>query len=255
MVLMLALIMHLLADFYFQTDSMATGKLTKGKQLIKHLLVYGICMIIAVLPFLSQVPLWTAGAAWVLLAGSHTLIDCVKGKLLKMRCTTGSSAQQRTRAMWVFFLDQALHLICVALVLLLIPFDTSYFGYGAIDQVIGSALFCHIVTVVLLFLFLLKPSAITVRLVLGSVQNDAEDEDPGIEKAGTMIGILERLIIAVFALCGQPAAIAFVIAAKSLARFKQLENRAFAERYLVGTLTSTLLALVASLGAQYFLMQ
>jgi hypothetical protein len=45
-------------------------------------------------------------------------------------------------------------------------------------------------------------------------------------------------------LSGQVGAIGFVIAAKSLARFKQLEDKDFAERYLLGTLLSVLIALV-----------
>lgn len=40
----------------------------------------------------------------------------------------------------------------------------------------------------------------------------------------------------------QWSAIGFVLTAKSVARFKELENRAFAEAYLVGTLTSFLVA-------------
>ena len=67
--------------------------------------------------------------------------------------------------------------------------------------------------------------------------------------SGELIGKLERLIIAVLVLCGQFGAIGFVLTAKSVARFKQIEtDRGFAERYLVGTLMSAGIALLAALG-------
>ncbi len=42
-------------------------------------------------------------------------------------------------------------------------------------------------------------------------------------------------------------AIGFVLAAKSVARFKDLDDRDFSEGYLVGTLTSTSIAVVTGL--------
>ncbi len=72
---------------------------------------------------------------------------------------------------------------------------------------------------------------------------------PGPERVGATIGILERLIVCVLVLAGQAAAIGFVIAAKTLARFRQLDDRHFAEYYLVGTLASVTLALSTSIVA------
>ena len=60
---------------------------------------------------------------------------------------------------------------------------------------------------------------------------------------GATIGVLERLLIVTFVLIGAEAAIGFVIAAKTLARFKQLDDRGFAEYYLLGTLASVSVAL------------
>jgi hypothetical protein len=48
-------------------------------------------------------------------------------------------------------------------------------------------------------------------------------------------------------LAGQYTAIGFIVAAKAFARFKELEQRAFAEYVLVGTLLSVLLAVVSAL--------
>ena len=41
--------------------------------------------------------------------------------------------------------------------------------------------------------------------------------------------------------------IGFVLTAKSIARFKQMEDKNFAEKYLIGTLTSFLIVLIAIL--------
>jgi len=46
--------------------------------------------------------------------------------------------------------------------------------------------------------------------------------------------------------------IALILAAKSIARFKQLENKDFAEKYLVGTLLSIIIAVFAILFINFF---
>ena len=58
---------------------------------------------------------------------------------------------------------------------------------------------------------------------------------------------LERLLIVTFVLTGAEAAVGFVIAAKTLARFKQLDDRGFAEYYLLGTLASVGVAIISGL--------
>jgi hypothetical protein len=65
-------------------------------------------------------------------------------------------------------------------------------------------------------------------------------------RVGEAIGILERLLIVTFVLVGAEAAIGLVIAAKTLARFKQLDDRDFAEYYLLGTLASVAVATISA---------
>jgi hypothetical protein len=48
---------------------------------------------------------------------------------------------------------------------------------------------------------------------------------------------------------GSTAAVGFVVAAKTLARFKQLDDRDFAEYYLLGTLASVAVAIGSGLVA------
>jgi hypothetical protein len=66
-------------------------------------------------------------------------------------------------------------------------------------------------------------------------------------RVGATIGVLERILIVVFVLTGTDVAIGFVVAAKTLARFRLLDDRAFAEYYLLGTLASVSVAIVTAL--------
>jgi hypothetical protein len=69
-------------------------------------------------------------------------------------------------------------------------------------------------------------------------------------RVGEAIGILERLLIVTFVLVGAEATIGLVIAAKTLARFKQLDDRDFAEYYLLGTLASVSIAILTAIVAR-----
>jgi hypothetical protein len=69
-------------------------------------------------------------------------------------------------------------------------------------------------------------------------------------RIGATIGALERLLIVGFVLVGAEAAVGFVIAAKTIARFKQLDDRGFAEYYLLGTLASVSVAFASAIIAK-----
>jgi hypothetical protein len=61
---------------------------------------------------------------------------------------------------------------------------------------------------------------------------------------GKVIGYLERLLVVALILMGSFPAVGFIVAAKSLTRFKQMDDRDWAEYFLLGTLTSFLFAIV-----------
>jgi len=69
-------------------------------------------------------------------------------------------------------------------------------------------------------------------------------EKGGLEGAGAIIGILERIFTLTLVLIGQYTALALILTAKSIARFEELKNRKFAEYYLIGTLSSILFAML-----------
>jgi len=68
-------------------------------------------------------------------------------------------------------------------------------------------------------------------------------------RIGATIGALERLLIVALVLSGAEAAVGFVIAAKTIARFRQLDDRGFAEYYLLGTLASVSVAIFSAIVA------
>lgn len=71
---------------------------------------------------------------------------------------------------------------------------------------------------------------------------------------GRIIGLLERIFVFLFVLLNQFAAIGFILAAKGVARFQDFKSRTFAEYVLIGTLLSTLLAMVVAFAVKVSLM-
>jgi len=70
---------------------------------------------------------------------------------------------------------------------------------------------------------------------------------------GRAIGALERALALTLVLLGEYSALGLVVAAKTIARFKALEEREFAEYFLIGTLASLLLALALGVAVRLVL--
>lgn len=85
-----------------------------------------------------------------------------------------------------------------------------------------------------------QPQAPTPVPVLDTPRREAE-----YQHAGSRIGTLERYLIAIMILLGQYAAIGLIFTAKSITRYDRIsKDPSFAEYYLVGTLMSTLIAIL-----------
>ena len=98
------------------------------------------------------------------------------------------------------------------------------------------------------FSIILDPASVLIRKLFISISSKTYPKAYSEElKAGNIIGKLERTIIAIFLLNNQFGLIGFVLTAKSIARFKQMEDKNFAEKYLIGTLTSFLIVLITVL--------
>ena len=110
------------------------------------------------------------------------------------------------------------------------------------------------------YLYVCGRGIVVIRSVLElptlQMRRDEDRTAGAIEIArGRAIGALERGLAFTLVLLGDYAAVGWIIAAKSLARFKALEDREFAEYFLIGTLASFLLAVLAGLGVRILLKQ
>lgn len=70
---------------------------------------------------------------------------------------------------------------------------------------------------------------------------------------GRVIGVMERAIVFVLAVTGNLSSLGLVLAAKAFARFRQLDDRDFAEYVLIGTLVSITGALLVGLAMKALL--
>jgi len=99
-----------------------------------------------------------------------------------------------------------------------------------------------------------------VRLVTSLLPERTKEERIGMEGAGSIIGILERLLVTSFVLFWPAygaAAIGLIFSAKSIARFPEMgkkDGTHFAEYYLVGTLTSLAVAIGSGMIARTYLL-
>ena len=75
-------------------------------------------------------------------------------------------------------------------------------------------------------------------------ENKEEDTKKD-NNAGRFIGTIERIIMLIFLSIGQYSAIGLVLTAKSIARYDRIsKEKDFAEYYLLGTLISTVTAII-----------
>lgn len=269
-------IAHVIGDYLLQWNKLAKDK-EDGKKsaLWLHILLYAVTM---GLVFLCA-PWQLALLVWGILTVSHGIIDCLRVKADKRWNSP------RARAI-SFCADQALHLLIIVVcwVFLLRGQRTAWISALAARSWFRPALL-HTALLCVIW----QPTAILVRKVLamlpppeepkknpeessadaadtaeaGQGEVPTKDEKPtepekptALEedfRSGELIGKLERVIVAALVLSGAATAIGFVLTAKSVARFKQMEDRNFAERYLVGTLISVSVALAAALLVKHFL--
>lgn len=90
----------------------------------------------------------------------------------------------------------------------------------------------------------------TVKTKEGEDELILETPEPKAEvpRGGTLVGLLERAAVVTCVVAGHVELIAVVVAVKGLGRFAELrDDPAFAERFLIGTLTSMLSAVWVAL--------
>lgn len=227
------LMAHLLADFFLQSKYMLWQKRRekwKSSQLALHALIAGFLAYLLVAQWQN----------WLLVgvgtAVTHWLIDATKVQVDKQKTTTA------------FIVDQLAHMaviVTIAVLLIEVP--------EGLDVMISPAQWGAWAVYGAGLLLLFRPSSIFIQFVSGrwaEVMGDRTDELPN---AGVWIGYLERLLIFLFILVGEYAAIGLLIAAKSILRFRDDgKQRLTTEYILLGTLLSFTIAILISMGTRFF---
>ena len=231
--LSLLLAAHILGDFYFQTNNLSSKKEKCYRYIVFHSLVYSVVVFACAIPVFSATLLLAMGV----LAISHFAIDSLKYY----------SIQKNVRSDIVYITDQILHLVLIVAIASIIT------RYGIEITLMPSIKsYLSIINVNYLFAFkwigltlaICKPINITIKEAIAKYRPEEGDSET-IDNAGSLIGSLERIIISILIGLGNYSAIGFVLTAKSVARYGKIsESQKFAEYYLIGTLLSTLSAIV-----------
>ncbi len=225
------LLAHLIGDFFLQTkDSIDQKSRLKwlAPQLYIHVIVHFILLLL-----IAGFDQWLPSLIITVL---HFIIDGCKLQF----------QNQKNQQPW-FFIDQLLHFIVIIGV-------WAYFS-EILPIITFSPASLAAITVVV---FLTRPASFFVSEAM-SHWNEIISEDSKNEKslprAGSYIGILERVLVFGFILIGQWAAIGFLIAAKSIFRIGDLtraRDRKLTEYILIGTFMSFGTAILSGMLYIYF---
>lgn len=224
--LLLSLLMaHVIADFYLQNDRYCAQKEEKK---LKSWFLYLHSFIVGALSWVF-VPIPDFMVFALAITFTHMAIDIVK-----VYCSKG---------LWSFIIDQLAHLAVMAVVAfkfnVTIMLPVQMMDY---TEAFSMPLF------ILAMLACIKPTNIFIKLVLKKYQIGEAQSCDNIKNAGALIGNLERIITVIFVMIGQYEAIGFIIAAKSILRFKDTDT-AKTEYVLAGTFLSFGMALLCGLMA------
>lgn len=213
--MILQLIAHFLTDFYGQNEKTCQMKGHDGfrsKYMYAHAFI---TFLIAWLLSFSIEFVWFA----MIIGVSHLMIDGVKYVLKKWK--------------YVFFVDQLAHLSVIVTVVILFCQNNFILEQEWIPT---TKVLLWILGVVIC----LKPTNVIIKEVLRTFEIKTADTVEMVNElnnAGRLIGNLERMLTLLFVFMSQYQAIGFLLAAKSILRFKDTAT-AKTEYVLVGTLLS-----------------
>ena len=227
---------HLLADFLFQTSTYSEKKRKILKTLLLHCFIYFI-IFIAILSAIFEIKKIILFS--LIISTSHFFINLIKNKLEKI-------FPQRRLQILFFSFNQLIHFVIIIGFYYILNLEN--FTSQLYIDLKDCEYFKTFILYITVFSIILDPVSVLIRKLFISISPKTYPKDYSEElKAGNIIGKLERTIIAILLLNNQFGLIGFVLTAKSIARFKQMEDKDFAEKYLIGTLTSFLIVLITVL--------
>lgn len=227
---------HLTGDFLLQSDRMCIDKFSnnstaKYKALVLHALVQAALAYI----FVAQ---WNCWIVPVVIGVSHFAIDLVK---------TMSKRTDLISFVW----DQLAHL-CIIIGLWWLEF--ARLSQLDMADEIFSTNFWLIATA---YIAVLAPTSILIKFFIEFEKwMPSEASSQGLPNAGKWIGYLERILILTFIFTYNIEGIGFLLAAKSVFRFGEL-NKAkdikITEYVLIGTFASFTIAILIGFGINWLI--
>jgi hypothetical protein len=254
-IFIILIIVHVLGDYYSQTEKIAKAKEQKFKGVLIHGLQYMITVMLSLLLIRFVATYVTIpsnerliGYKYVLLGIMilsiiHLCVDCLKWcyqKYIQESLLKKFRLSKRVVDSYVYVLDQASH---VLFMLVALKIFTLY-----IIEIEIVASWDNWIRIFLVLLLIFKPTNVTFGKLFGHIKPpDNFDKDEEIDQTtelvsnnvGRLIGSLERLLVILLLMANQYSAIGFIFAAKSITRFSKIsKSQEFAEYYLLGTLFS-----------------
>lgn len=283
-VLLLSIFAHILSDFVFQTTKMIKEK---DAMMLKGFLYHGLSTCVAILILLIEYNFFTTIIYATIITLVHVIVDYYKAKLTCDGKNTIEYEKRMGRSLVLFLTDQIVHIISIifiwksfdfttegSIIKLLVIIEKLFpFKQDVVEVINSSNTFinanCKLFTekqiiYAIIYAYICFGGAVFVPKFLDFIYKKIpnytekmfEDEISQIEKQvniGKYIGIMERALILTIYIEGSITGIAAVITTKSLARFSKLNNKDFAEYYLIGTFTSFSLAIAGGLLLKFIL--
>ena len=218
---------HVIADFFLQFDWLCKGKREEGLHGVvfqaMHALIHAACAYLLVGD-------WRGWIIPLVIFITHIIIDIAKVKWF----ATSTIA---------FLIDQLAHIV-VILGLWWALYAHQGIGLTWVEGIARSSTFWAIL---IGYLLVLKPSSLLIGMFIKGWTPSNGMQAQGMPNAGKWIGYIERVLILTFVITGNIEAVGFLLAAKSIFRFGDL-NKAreikITEYVLLGTLASFSIALL-----------
>ena len=231
-ILLRLLFAHIFADFFLQTTKMCEEKESNGKQKYGYLLLHSLIHSIAAYLLVAQWCNWIIPLSIFL---THVVMDYIKSSYMKDNAAS-------------FIMDQVIHVI-VIVSLWLCMFVEHFYWSTELVRIWNNH---KIWIIVISYLLVLKPTSILLNLFIKQWMPHDSKEEHTLPHAGLWIGYLERILILTFIYTHNFEGIGFLLAAKSIFRFGEL-NKAqeikITEYVLIGTLASFTIAIIIGIVA------
>lgn len=224
------IVAHLIGDFLLQPESWIEDKRKKKVRSI-YLYIHGVIHGVLAYLFLAE---WTLWYIPVLITISHIAIDIWK-----------LSSKENTQN---FIIDQFLHFIVLVISWLIAEDQIKTLGEIIRRYFNEKDFWIYIMG----YMVVIWPMRFIIALATNRWKKEINNE--GLIDAGKWVGQIERILILTFVIVNKFEAIGFLIAAKSIFRFSDInKERKEAEYILIGTLLSFALSIVWGIILAHFL--